>query len=307
MATLLALILALAGQQVPAAQPTPPTIPPATLDDTLEISGDEVAAKAARTRLTVPVMVNGQGPFRFIVDSGADRSVIAQSIASRMNLPPGKAAMLHSVAGAKRVETVKIDSMLIGTSEVYDLITPVLPELFVGAQGIIGIDALAEQRLMLDFDKKTISVQDSRKPAAVESDVIVVTARLRHGQLILAQAMAGENRLYAIIDTGSEVTMGNMALLKRIFRGRNPPKATPIVLTSVTGQTLEASLVILPRMKIGGLNFENVPVAFADAAPFALFGLGSQPAMLLGTDLLENFRRVSLDFRNRKVRFQLRR
>jgi hypothetical protein len=48
-------------------------------------------------------------------------------------------------------------------------------------------------------------------------------------------------------------------------------------------------------------------MAFADLPPFKVFGLADEPALLLGTDILENFRRVSLDFRARKVRFQLRR
>jgi hypothetical protein len=39
--------------------------------------------------------------------------------------------------------------------------------------------------------------------------------------------------------------------------------------------------------------------------PFKVFGLTEEPSLLLGTDLLETFRRVSLDFRARKVRFQL--
>ena len=50
-----------------------------------------------------------------------------------------------------------------------------------------------------------------------------------------------------------------------------------------------------------------MPIAFADVPPFKVFGLADQPALLLGTDLLETFRRVSLDFAARKVRFQLRR
>ena len=44
-----------------------------------------------------------------------------------------------------------------------------------------------------------------------------------------------------------------------------------------------------------------------DPSPYRpLFGLSDEPALLLGTDILETFRRVSLDFRARKVRFQLR-
>ena len=62
---------------------------------------------------------------------------------------------------------------------------------------------------------------------------------------------------------------------------------------------------MLPQVEIGGIVLRDVPVAFVDVPPFALFGLDKQPALLLGTDLLGIFRRVSLDFRNRKVRFTL--
>jgi hypothetical protein len=47
-------------------------------------------------------------------------------------------------------------------------------------------------------------------------------------------------------------------------------------------------------------------MAFADVPPFKLFGLADEPAILLGTDLLETFKKISLDFKARKVRFQLR-
>ena len=70
---------------------------------------------------------------------------------------------------------------------------------------------------------------------------------------------------------------------------------------------MTADLIVLPELAIGGIRLKDVPVAFDDAPPFALFGLAQQPAILLGTDLLRSFRRVSLDFRARKVRFSLRR
>ena len=49
----------------------------------------------------------------------------------------------------------------------------------------------------------------------------------------------------------------------------------------------------------------DVPVAFADAVPFKRFGLDDKPALLLGMDALKLFRRVSIDFANREIRFQL--
>jgi hypothetical protein len=65
-------------------------------------------------------------------------------------------------------------------------------------------------------------------------------------------------------------------------------------------------MAILPDLRVGSLTMRNVPVAFIDVPPFRMFGLADEPALLLGSDVLELFRRVSLDFRNRKVRFVLR-
>jgi hypothetical protein len=64
---------------------------------------------------------------------------------------------------------------------------------------------------------------------------------------------------------------------------------------------------VIGELRLGSVILRNVPMAFADVPPFEVFGLADKPALLLGTDLLETFRRVSLDFRARKVRFQLRR
>jgi len=285
-----------------------PKIPPAVIDNTLEVAGDPLAAEQVKTRMFVLVGVNGQGPFRFLVDSGADRSVVGLALAEQLKLPPGRVVKLQGMAGASRVATVHLDSLTVGTSVIPDIAAPALPERFLGGQGIVGIDALADQRLMLDFDKKTITVQDARRPEAVSGgDEIVVTARRRNGQLILTAASVGGVPIYAVIDTGSEITMGNSALQARVFGTRRAPIPRPIVLTSVTGATLTANVATLPNIRIGGIDLAGVAVAFADAPPFRLFGLDKTPALLIGTDVLEAFRRVALDFRGRRVRFTLRR
>jgi predicted aspartyl protease len=304
-------VLMLAALAALSAGPAPqdqPTIPPATIDNTLEITGEAVAAEQLKTRMYIPVEINGKGPFRFFVDSGADRSVVGLGLAARLDLPAGNVVNLQGMAGSARVGTVRIATLRLGQSNIPNIAAPALPERYLGAQGLVGIDALVDQRLMLDFDRKTITVQDSRRPEGVSGgDEIVVVARRRNGQLILTAASVGGTPIYAVIDTGSEITMGNLALQARVFGTRRPPVAHPVILTSVTGQTLTANLAMLSNIRIGGIDLANVQVAFADAPPFRLFGLEKQPAMLLGTDVLQAFRRVALDFRARRVRFTIRR
>jgi predicted aspartyl protease len=279
---------------------------PAELDDSLAIGGTEIDGRKVASRMTVDVNVNGTGPYKFVVDSGADSSVVGQRIAARLQLPAGRRTVLNSITDSQLVDRVLVDELQLGPTKVTDLEVPVLRERDLGAEGMLGLDALVEQRLMLDFEKRLITVDDGRTPLPRFEDMIVVTARLRRGQLILTQVTAGGQKLEAVVDTGSEITIGNSALRDKLLR-QNSKQFSEIDVTGVTGTTMKLQIATIPNLKIGGVVLQNVPIAFADIPPFKAFGLDGHPSLLLGTDLMENFRRVSLDFADRKVRFQLKR
>ncbi len=284
-----------------------PLIPPATIDEKLEIEGESLAAESLRSRLFIDAAVNGKGPYRFLVDSGADRSVVGATLAERLKLPRDDIVRLRGMAGTAEVSTVVVDTLKIGSSLLTGLVVPALPERFIGAQGIIGIDALADQLIRFDFETRAVVIQDSRRPLPAGDNEIVVTARRNKGQLIITQASVDGQRIFAVIDTGSELTIGNSAMLRRIRHGRGAGALQTVSLQSVTGEDFTAQMATLPELRVGGLVIRNLAVAFTDAPPFDLFGLDTQPSLLLGTDLLKSFRRLTLDFRHRKVRFSLRR
>lgn len=291
------------------APPTPPNVPPlppAHFDPSLAIGGDEVKARKVETRLTVQVRVNGRGPYNFIVDSGADTSVVGLRIARGLQLPLGTPAILNGMTSRNIVDRVKVAQMTLGTTTIRDLQLPALREADLGGDGMIGIDALTQQRLMMDFEKRLIRVEDARIPVRTYPGEIVVTAKRRRGQLILTHVRAAGLPLDAVIDTGTQITIGNLALRDKLIR-KNRDKFVTIPVTGVTGVTMNVELARIGELRLGPVILYNVPMAFADVPPFKLFGLSREPALLLGTDLLESFRRVSLDFKARKVRFQLRR
>jgi predicted aspartyl protease len=283
-----------------------PPLPPAVIDDKLVIGGEDIKAREADTRMTVAVHVNGRGPYHFLVDSGADTSAVGLHIAHDLQLPVGTPAVLHGMTASAEVDRVLVNELSLGQSTIHNLEVPALREGDLGADGMIGIDALGGQRLMMDFERRVIKAEDARKPAKLTGDEIVVTARRRRGQLILTEVTAGGLQVEAVVDTGSEVTIGNLALRDRLIRG-NRDKFVTIPVTGVTGVTVDLQLAKVNELRLGSVILRDVPIAFAEVPPFALFGLSREPALLLGTDLLETFRRVSLDFRARKVRFQLRR
>jgi predicted aspartyl protease len=283
-----------------------PALPPAVIDDSLAIGGKDIEARKVRTRMTVAVNVNGTGPYRFVVDSGADTSVVGERIARNLALPPGKPVLLNNMTDSRRVDRVLVDSLQLGDATIENLQLPALLERDLGGEGMIGIDALVQQRLMMDFETRTIKVEDAAKPMSrqgMDGDIIVV-ARLRRGQLILTQVKANGRPIEAVVDTGSEITIGNLALRDQLIR-RIPDKFKTIGVTGVTGVKMDLQLANISELRVGKIILRNIPIAFADVPPFHVFGMVEKPSLLLGTDILEAFRRVSLDFRARKVRFQL--
>ena len=291
------------------APPGPSTMPPlrpAVIDNTLAIGGDDINAKKVESRMTVEVQVNGRGPYHFVVDSGADTSAVGTRIARDLQLPLGTPVVLNNMTDRNIVDRVKVASLSFGPSTVGDLEVPALHEENLGGDGMIGIDALVRQRLMMDFENRSIKVEDARVPIPHFTDEIVITAKLQHGQLILTQVKAAGLTLNAVIDTGSEITIGNLALRDKLIQ-RSLNKDWTVAATGVTGKTVDLQLGTIRVLKLGTITLGNVPVAFADVPPFRVFGLQDEPALLLGTDILEAFRKVSLDFAARKVRFQLRR
>ena len=279
-------------------------LPPAVIDNSLNVGGQDVKARKVDSRLSVDVQVNGSGPYRFVVDSGADTSAVGLHIARALQLPLGTPAILNGMTSRNIVDRVKIDSLVFGPTMVRNLELPALDENDVGSDGLIGIDALVHQRLMMDFEKHEIRVEDASKPIHYGPDDIVITARRQRGQLILTHVLAAGLSLDAVIDTGSEITIGNLALRDKLLRRGHQFWTVPV--TGVTGVTMNLEIAKIDELDLGPVTLRDVPIAFADVPPFKVFGIDDQPALLLGTDILETFRRVSLDFKARKVRFQLR-
>src|ERR1041385_6103265 len=99
---------------------------------------------------------------------------------------------------------------------------------------MLGIDALTQQRLMMDFEHKLIKVEDASTPEKFYPGDIVITARRKRGQLILTHVTAVGLPLDAVIDTGSEITIGNLALRDKLLPG-NREKFIDVTAIDVSG------------------------------------------------------------------------
>jgi len=268
---------------------------------------DEIALGTDHAdRMTVPVSVAGKGPYQFLVDTGSERTVISRELARQLRLSSGRSAVLHSVMGANDIDTVHIPNLQVSSNTISVVDAPALGAANIGADGMLGIDSLRSQRVLFDFKAKTMSITPANQPLErLEGDTIVVRARSRDGRLIFTQAKIDGRRVSVIVDTGSQVTIANMALQKLLTKKGHTLLPETVTIESVTGEQMSAHITRVQQVELGGVSLTDLSVAFADAHIFRQLGLDERPALLLGMNAMKAFDRISIDFAAKKVRFVL--
>ena len=251
-------------------------------------------------RMTVPVRVLEKGPFNFLIDTGAQNTVLSRALAERLLLVPSARARLIGIAGTEMVDTVEIEQLDLGRRSYYNLLAPLLEGRHIGADGILGLDSLQGQRVLIDFRTNAMTIGDAASLGGNRGFDIVVTARRRSGQLIMTEARIDGVKVDVVIDTGAETSIGNLPLQRALSR-RQSSETT--VLHSVTGQSMEAQIGFATSLVIDKVSLNNVLIAYADSPAFAALDLGKKPALLLGMRDLRSFDRVAIDFSTRKILF----
>ena len=256
-------------------------------------------------RMTVPVRLAGVGPFRFLVDTGADRTAISSSVAARLRLEAGQTSTLHTMSGMSTIETAIVPHLQLSSKSMRIIDAPVLEAEHMGADGILGTDSLRSQRVVFDFENRMMTIVPSAQRIPREVGTIVVTGRLRNGRLIVTSARADDRPITVVLDTGSEVSVGNEALRLRLGNSGLVRSAGAVELESVTGQMLSGEYAFVKKLQMGDVTLANLAVVFADAHTFKRLGLEDRPALLLGMNALRAFKKVSIDFASKKLRLLL--
>jgi len=293
----MALAMLIANPVILGATPTPPS-------SAIE-SGDTVqGASDTYARMTVDVAVHGIGPYRFLIDTGSQRTVVSTALAGTLGLAKGPQVRVVGIAGSGDVATAQVDSIAVGPRAFYDLTVPLLERGNIGADGILGTDSLQHQRVVLDFVRDTIRIGDAAQTGGSGGYEIVVRAKQRSGRLILTDAMIDGVRIDVVIDTGASGTVGNRALQQALSR-KHRQALLKGSLSSVTGHELPVDLGLAGKLEMGSVGLANVLIAYADAPAFSELKLDKRPAVFLGMRELRAFKRVAIDFSSRKVLFDL--
>jgi predicted aspartyl protease len=249
-------------------------------------------------RIWAPVLIDGKGPYRMVLDTGATGSAISARAMESLDIAPGATTRVTGFTGTTVVPTIHVNSMEVGDLLMGPSDLPVLMDVFGGAQGVLGIDGLHNTRVYADFGRDRLEISRSRgeRPRV---DFRVVPLRQING-LLVADVRVGSVHAKAIIDTGAEVTVGNLALRDALMR-RVPGDAQREDVIGVTLDVQSADAIATPDIDFGRLKITGVNVSYGDMYLFHRWEYTTQPTLAVGMDVLGSFDVLVIDYTRREL------
>src|SRR5258708_15489708 len=258
-------------------------------------------------RIWAPVYINDKGPFRRVLDTGASRSGVIAHVASALGMTPDESApvMLQGATGSQVVPTILVDTLLVGDVLIRGSKLPILRDALGGAEGILGSEGLMDRRVYIDFRHDLIIISRSHDQRA-EAGFGTIPFTLEHGRLLITPVLLGRVRPKAVIDTGSQSTVANLALRDALLSRHSADLATVDQLQGVTEEIQEGEGHSTPPIQFGPIEIHTRRMTFADAHIFQVWRLTKEPAVLVGMDALGTLDTLIIDYRRRELQLRMR-
>ncbi len=257
-------------------------------------------------RIWAPVQIDGQGPFRLVLDTGASHSAVTAKVAETLGIPLQQQAMmvLRGATGSVTVPTIPVESLEFGDLLVEPRRLAIIPDALGGAEGVLGTEGLADKRVFIDFRGDRIEIRRSHSERAARG-FVTVPFRFMRGRLLVAEAKVGGVPVMAIIDTGGQATLGNLALRDALQRQGRHRQPVPDTITGTTLDRQSGDRAATPPIVMGDLIVRSSAMTFVDLEIFRHWRLTSEPAMLIGMDVLGLLEVLVIDYRRRELHIRL--
>lgn len=255
-------------------------------------------------RVWAPVFINGQGPYRLVLDTGANHSAVIPALATRIGAPiDSRAVRLLGATGTAIVPTIRVDSIEIGDLLLSSRKMAIVEDVFGGAEGVLGADGFSDKRIVIDFSNDHISIRRS-SGALPSSGFVRVPVKVRHGHLLMFDVHLAGVRTRAMLDTGAQKTVGNASLRAALMRRSRVGTTEDIVGVTLdvhTGETFD-----VPPVDIAGITIRGMRVTFGDIYIFDAWKMTKEPALLIDMDVIGLLDSLIIDYKRKEMRLRAR-
>jgi len=255
-------------------------------------------------RIWAPVLIDGKGPYRMVLDTGATHSAIAARAALSLGGTPITTTLVTGFTGSATVPSLHVNRLEVGELLMGATDLPVLPDVFGGAQGVLGFEGLQNKRIFADFAHDRLEITLSHGERARRDFVVVPLSVIKDG-LLCANVRIGGIRARAIVDTGAQATVGNLALRDALVR-HHPRGAEREDIIGVTLDVQSGDNVPAPDIDFGDMQVKGAHITFGDMYLFQHWHLTDQPTVMLGMDLLGSFDALVIDYNRHELQVRAR-
>ena len=256
-------------------------------------------------RVWAPVYINGRGPFRLVLDTGANRTAVIPALANRLGMPvEATPVKLLGATGSSMVPIIHVSSIEVGDLWLGERKVAIVPDVFGGAEGVLGADGLSDKRVHIDFRNDQISILRSTGRPTKHRGTARVPVKVQHGHLLMFDMTVAGIRTRAMLDTGAQTTIGNRSLRTALSRKREG------VANEIIGVTLDVQkgeTFYAPAVDIGGLTVRGMSVTFGDIYIFEAWKMTEEPAILIGMDIIGLLDTLIIDYKRKELLLRPRR
>lgn len=265
----------------------------------------------ANGHLRVPVTMENGESYDFILDTAASRTSLMQALVDELGLQPDaeNSGTLYGTTGSSQIAMYPPMRIKVGGELEYQ--TPPLPalgDLHIPNEpfyGILGSDFFEEFVVEIDAVGGRLVLGSENPLSSTEQDSFGVAEIRPHAEGIwVLDTQVGDVEVTAILDTGARNSILNVAAATAM--GVQLPESFADgseEINGATGHSARGIALQLGSLQAGDREWLNPHVAVADIPIFDTLGLGSEPAMMLASDLLLRGRLV-VDYKHRLVYFE---
>lgn len=243
----------------------------------------------------VEVMINGKGPFRFFLDTGAGATVIDQDLVDELKLPNQGATKIGDPASPEAITAKRnqIDKMQVGGATFANFIAVSWDRSVLyqpGApRGVLGMPLFSKLLLTIDYPNSKIAISRGALPKADGAEVIEY--KNSDGDLFGVPLIVAGKEMVATLDTGSP---GELSF-PTDYQDKLPLEGKPVEIgraRTVAGESVIYGAKLTGQVKLGGHKFDSPRVTF----------FGRLTHLNIGYGFIREFA-ISIDQANRRMRW----
>ncbi len=265
---------------------------------------------------TVDVTINGQGPYQFIVDTGATLTALYENAAATQSFEtaavPEKSVL--GIVGAQSLPAISLGDIGVGGEVLPDHIGVIIPDWDRDGpkpHGILGLDFLSRYVVLFDAERQRMELFHANNPPTerfqgmARTTLRFNTFNRDYGGLYTVNTSIANRRIPCIVDLGADGTMLNYRAMRRLMGGMyiNPNRATGSTTGSkirdVFGDEAAALTINAGPIRIGNARWKRRTLTVFNAGIFEALGVMRKGYCLLGADLLQD-RNLIFDFGNER-------